>query len=94
VVLPDAFRPGDVVRARVLSLGDARSFFLTTAQEALGVVAAKGPAGGWEQVEEGGGFDTVGFVEDTGRLFRLLLAALLGLHRTHDLFHYACRHRC
>ena len=31
------FRAGDVVRAKVLSLGDARSFYLTTASDALGV---------------------------------------------------------
>ena len=39
------FRPGDVVRARVSSLGDARSYYLTTAADELGVVHALGPAG-------------------------------------------------
>jgi hypothetical protein len=42
----DCFRPGDVVRAKVLSLGDARSYYLTTADNALGVVHAKSLAGG------------------------------------------------
>ena len=32
VVVYDCFRPGDVVRAEVLSLGDARSYYLTTAK--------------------------------------------------------------
>lgn len=85
VVLPDAFRPRDVVRARVLSLGDARSFFLTTAHEALGVVAAKGPAGGWEGVLAlwvlwgtlGGSCCLIGTTK-----------------RTHDLLPYACLHCC
>lgn len=40
-----SFRPGDVVRAEVLSLGDARSYFLTTAKNELGVVYAKSVAG-------------------------------------------------
>lgn len=42
----DCFRPGDVIRAKVLSLGDARSYHLTTADNALGVVHAKSLAGG------------------------------------------------
>lgn len=41
-----SFRPGDVVRAEVLSLGDARSYHLTTAKNQLGVVYAKSVAGG------------------------------------------------
>lgn len=39
------FRPGDVVRAEVLSLGDARSFYLTTAKNELGVVFARSLSG-------------------------------------------------
>lgn len=35
------FRPGDVVLARVLSLGDRRNFYLTTAASELGVIYAK-----------------------------------------------------
>ena len=45
VVLPEAFRPGDVVRARVISLGDARSYMLSTAALDLGVVYAESEAG-------------------------------------------------
>ncbi|UZJ51248.1 hypothetical protein CBS101457_000568 [Exobasidium rhododendri] len=36
----DCFRPGDIVRATVISLGDARSYFLSTASNHLGVVYA------------------------------------------------------
>ena len=41
-----SYRPGDLVKARVLSLGDARSHFLTTAEVELGVVEAISAAGG------------------------------------------------
>ena len=44
VEVPACFRPGDVVRARVLSLGDARSFYLSTAADDLGVVFARSEA--------------------------------------------------
>ena len=37
----ECFRPGDIVRAQVISLGDVRSYFLTTAKVALGVVSAR-----------------------------------------------------
>ena len=40
VELERCFRAGDVVRAKVLSLGDARSFYLTTAGDDLGMVRA------------------------------------------------------
>jgi exosome complex RNA-binding protein Csl4 len=46
VVMYDCFRPGDIVRAKVLSLGDARSYHLSTADNSLGVVRAKSLAGG------------------------------------------------
>jgi exosome complex component CSL4 len=46
VVLHDCFRPGDVVRAAVLSLGDARSYYLSTARNELGVVHARSAAAG------------------------------------------------
>ena len=39
------FRPGDVVTAEVLSLGDARSYYLTTASNDYGVIYAKSVAG-------------------------------------------------
>ncbi|OAY70383.1 Exosome complex component CSL4 [Ananas comosus] len=41
-----SFRPGDIVRALVLSLGDARAYYLTTAKNELGVVSAQSIAGG------------------------------------------------
>jgi exosome complex component CSL4 len=40
-----SFRPGDVVRAAVLSLGDRRSLFLSTAGEDSGVVWARARSG-------------------------------------------------
>lgn len=40
-----SFRPGDIVRAEVLSLGDARSFYLSTAKNELGVIYAQSEAG-------------------------------------------------
>ena len=40
------FRPGDLVRASVLSLGDSRSYLLTTARNELGVVYAKSATSG------------------------------------------------
>ena len=46
VVLYDCFRPGDVVVAEVLSLGDARSYHLSTARNELGVVHARAVGGG------------------------------------------------
>ena len=39
------FRPNDIVRCEVISLGDARSFFLSTAKPELGVVYAESVAG-------------------------------------------------
>jgi exosome complex component CSL4 len=40
VVLHDCFRAGDVVRAAVLSLGDSRAYYLSTARNDLGVASA------------------------------------------------------
>jgi exosome complex component CSL4 len=40
VQLYDSFRPGDVVLCRILSLGDSRRYYLTTAEPELGVVRA------------------------------------------------------
>jgi len=45
VELSKAVRPGDIVRAEVLSLGDARALYLTTAKNELGVVFALSEAG-------------------------------------------------
>ena len=52
VEVPACFRPGDVVRARVLSLGDSRSFHLSTAADDLGVVFARSEAAGAPLVAE------------------------------------------
>lgn len=40
-----SFRPGDIVKAVVLSLGDARAYYLSTAKNELGVVSAQSIAG-------------------------------------------------
>ncbi|KAJ7169998.1 hypothetical protein C8R46DRAFT_1090787 [Mycena filopes] len=45
VKISDSFRGGDVVRGVVISLGDARSYFITTASNELGVVFAVSEAG-------------------------------------------------
>ena len=46
VELYSCFRPGDLVRAEVVGLGDARSYYLSTAKNELGVVHAQSAAGG------------------------------------------------
>ncbi|KAK2953540.1 putative Exosome complex component CSL4 [Blattamonas nauphoetae] len=38
--IQDCFRPGDIIRSRVISLGDSHSFYLSTAGVDLGVVYA------------------------------------------------------
>lgn len=45
VKIGDCFRGGDVVRGVVISLGDARSYFVTTARNDLGVIFATSEAG-------------------------------------------------
>lgn len=45
VKLVDCFRPGDIVRALVLSLGDGSNYYLTTARNDLGVIFAKSEGG-------------------------------------------------
>ncbi|CAM9301914.1 unnamed protein product [Choristocarpus tenellus] len=44
-VVSKAFRPGDIIRARVISLGDSTQYFLSTAENELGVRWAKSAAG-------------------------------------------------
>lgn len=57
VDLGSCFRPGDIVRAEVVSLGDSRSYYLSTARNELGVVYARSVAGvpmvavGWEEMQ-------------------------------------------
>lgn len=45
VKIIDCFRPGDLVKAVVLSLGDGSNYYLTTARNDLGVVFAKSEGG-------------------------------------------------
>ncbi|KAA8538959.1 hypothetical protein F0562_025651 [Nyssa sinensis] len=45
VDMHSSFRPGDIVRALVLSLGDARAYYLSTAKNELGVVSAESTGG-------------------------------------------------
>ncbi|KAI9197053.1 uncharacterized protein BJ171DRAFT_522997 [Polychytrium aggregatum] len=51
-----SFRPGDIVRAQVISLGDARSYYLSTALNECGVIFAQSVAGhtmvpiSWEEM--------------------------------------------
>ena len=40
IALHECFRPGDIIRAEVVSLGDARQYYLSTDGASLGVVAA------------------------------------------------------
>ncbi len=40
IVVSDSFRPSDLVRALVLSLGDSKNYFLSTAANNLGVILA------------------------------------------------------
>jgi len=40
-LLVDSFRPGDLVACRIISMGDARRYFLTTAETELGVIRAQ-----------------------------------------------------
>ncbi|WVN86450.1 uncharacterized protein L203_101614 [Cryptococcus depauperatus CBS 7841] len=45
IKMRECFRLGDIVKAKVLSLGDAKSYYLTTAANELGVVYATSEAG-------------------------------------------------
>ncbi|KAG6888984.1 hypothetical protein C0995_004623 [Termitomyces sp. Mi166 len=45
IKIADCFRGGDVVRGLVISLGDARSYFVTTARNDLGVIFATSEVG-------------------------------------------------
>ena len=46
VVVAESFSVGDIIRAVVISIGDERSYYLSTAQNELGVVMAKGADSG------------------------------------------------
>jgi exosome complex component CSL4 len=45
VTISDSFRVGDLVRGVVISLGDQSNYYLTTAQNELGVVMAESEEG-------------------------------------------------
>ncbi|ORE11239.1 hypothetical protein BCV72DRAFT_114603 [Rhizopus microsporus var. microsporus] len=45
VKIYNSFRPGDIIKAEVISLGDARSYILSTAKNELGVIFAMSVAG-------------------------------------------------
>lgn len=45
VQIIDSFRPGDIVRAQILSLGDGSNYYLTTARNDLGVIFARSDGG-------------------------------------------------
>ncbi|CAK7220628.1 exosome 3'-_5 exonuclease subunit ski4 (Csl4) [Sporothrix curviconia] len=45
VKIYESFRPGDIVRAQVISLGDQANYYLSTASNALGVVMATSETG-------------------------------------------------
>jgi exosome complex component CSL4 len=58
VQLYDSFRPGDIVLCRILSLGDSRRYYLSTAEAELGVVRAFSSTSGkrmvpisWKEME-------------------------------------------
>lgn len=57
LVMSDCFRPGDLLRAEVISLGDQRSYFLSTAKNELGVTFARSASGGvmvpvsWQEMQ-------------------------------------------
>lgn len=58
VVMYKSFRIGDIVRARVLSRGDKRSYYLSTDRNDLGVVLATSTTGtvmvpvSWEMMQD------------------------------------------
>ncbi|KAI0552140.1 hypothetical protein F4679DRAFT_536047 [Xylaria curta] len=45
VKIYESFRPGDIVRAQVISLGDQANYYLSTANNELGVIMATSEAG-------------------------------------------------
>ncbi|KAI0016048.1 hypothetical protein F4780DRAFT_761149 [Xylariomycetidae sp. FL0641] len=45
VKIYESFRPGDIVRAQVISLGDQANYYLSTASNELGVIMATSEAG-------------------------------------------------
>jgi exosome complex component CSL4 len=56
VQMSNCFRPGDVIQARLTSIGDSKQYWLSTAEPALGVAWARGSDGdvllpvAWDEV--------------------------------------------
>jgi exosome complex component CSL4 len=56
--MQECFMPGDIVRGLVVSLGDSRQYYLSTADVDYGVVLAKSAAGhlmsavSWKEMED------------------------------------------
>jgi exosome complex component CSL4 len=40
IIVEDCFQPGDIVKAKVISLGDSKWFYLSTSETELGVILA------------------------------------------------------
>ena len=54
----ESFRPGDIIMAKIISLGDSRRYFLSTAENDLGVIRASSSKSGvamnpisWREIE-------------------------------------------
>ena len=56
----DSVRVGDLIRAQVISIGDERQYYISTAGNEFGVLAAKAEGSGWE---EGGWMTAVSWKE-------------------------------
>ncbi|PIA16737.1 hypothetical protein COEREDRAFT_15229 [Coemansia reversa NRRL 1564] len=58
VQMINSFRPGDIIRAEVISLGDQRSYYLATTKNEHGVIFAQSAAGNtmvpisWEEMQD------------------------------------------
>jgi len=58
VQVHQSFRPGDIILAKIISLGDSRRYFLSTAETSLGVIKAVSSSTGkymvpisWNEIE-------------------------------------------
>ncbi|KAJ1920730.1 hypothetical protein H4219_001129 [Mycoemilia scoparia] len=58
VQIHTSFRPGDIIRAEVISLGDQRSYYLSTAKNEYGVIFATSSSGNtmlpisWQEMQD------------------------------------------
>ena len=64
-IILSAFRVGDIVRAKVISMGDQQHYYLSTAADELGVVMAVSAGGGGV---EGGAAAAAGGGESEGKI--------------------------